>query len=514
MSSPDDGGDVQLPSSRLPLAAAGVVLATLVWAAWRRGALTALWGHAPPWAGPLASRAAAALEWLSVHALVALSALTALVLRRRGEGGAQQQPRAYSSDPSPSTKSRRLARDGLMTASALELAAQGGGGDGDDDEAVDERSPLTRSAPEPPPPPPPPPLPRLLGVEPGEQPLLAPAEQRALLPHLPARLGGYDWLRLFHTSSDGYSLQTLYSRAQHCGPTLLLVLSDAGALCAAFASRDWSGSDPVLAGGPAARLRGSGGGGGGGAGGGRLASPGGGGGSAYHLAATGALHAGAAGGSAYFGSGECFVAQLRPAATVYRWSRANNYFQLARADCLAFGGGSVASSSLSSGGGSGGGGGGALLLGAAPLGAPTSAGGALDGGASAQLRSGGGGGAGPLARGGFALWLDANLEWGYSGPCMTFNTLDSLVAVAPGGSGGGATAPGIDGGRFRIVRVEVWGFTPPAASGTRMLRQQQAANSQLHVQGVSAAALPRTASSASLAPAAGGTRASEERRWA
>jgi hypothetical protein len=120
----------------------------------------------------------------------------------------------------------------------------------------------------------------------------------------------------------------------------------------------------------------------------------------------------------------------------------------------------------------------------------------------------------------FALWLDANLEWGFSGPCETFGTVDSLVAVAPGGGGGsggsaaGSTPLGTDGGRFRVVRVEAWGFTLPSANGARALRQQQAANAQLHVQGVSA--LPRTASSAALASAgvAGGTRASEERRWA
>jgi hypothetical protein len=101
---------------------------------------------------------------------------------------------------------------------------------------------------------------------------------------------------------------------------------------------------------------------------------------------------------------------LRPAATagVYRWSRRNNHFQIAAADSgLAFGGGGD----------------------------------------------------------GFGLHLDAGLERGETAACDTFAN-PPLLPPPPASAGPSATGEVRRGGSvsFRIVRVEVWGFTLPAPS--------------------------------------------------
>lgn len=299
------------------------------------------------------------------------------------------------------------------------------------------------------------------GLEAGTHALLGPGELQAVCPHLPSRCGGKDLVALFSTSRDGYSLQTLYARAQHCGPTFVVVQTAGGVVLAGFASRDWSGSD-VIAGGAAAHF---------GAHSHGHKPPRDGPHTASSLSTTGLLHAGS--GGAYFGSGESFVATLRPGApSVHRWTRFNNYFQLARSDCLAFGGGSLSGAAfgpLS-----------ATSLGHAGAGAGAGSRGRSDSGASGPGEK--------LRRGGFALHLDGNLEWGYSGPSETFGTLASLIPPSPDGSGGGRGGEAeSDGGRFKIVRVDVYGFVMPgsSAAGAAALRVGGGSAGGPHAQGVS-----------------------------
>jgi hypothetical protein len=139
----------------------------------------------------------------------------------------------------------------------------------------------------------------------GYTPLLAPSDVRALVSHLPSRCVGKDWHLAFCSDRDGYSLLTLYNRVKGRGPSIVAVMDDKGHVFCGFASRDFSGSDLVTA----TTLP--------------FGSP------------------GSAGGrpASYFGSGESFLARIRPDFAVYRWTRRNNSFLLARSDGLAFGGG-------------------------------------------------------------------------------------------------------------------------------------------------------------------------------
>lgn len=186
------------------------------------------------------------------------------------------------------------------------------------------------------------PLPSLTGLPPagdGYRPLLSSEDIRQLLPHLPSRCMGKDLPLLFSSQRDGYSLATLYSRAKNTGPTLLVVLDESQSVFGGFASRDWSGHDygTTAAHSVASYARGSVG---------YMPSP--------HRGRTS---------DSWFGSGDAFLFSLRPTFAVHRWTRSNNEFQLAKENCLAFGGGGY---------------------------------------------------------GKFGLWLDGNLEKGSTGPCETY----------------------------------------------------------------------------------------------
>jgi hypothetical protein len=119
--------------------------------------------------------------------------------------------------------------------------------------------------------------------------------------HLPSRCVGRDWQLLFSTDRDGYSLTTLYSRARGRGPTVVTVMDDKSHVMCGFASRDWSGSDLVTS--------------------------------------TTGFSTLSRAASSYFGSGESFLARIRPEFAVYRWTRRDNNFLAARPDGLVFGGG-------------------------------------------------------------------------------------------------------------------------------------------------------------------------------
>ena len=226
------------------------------------------------------------------------------------------------------------------------------------------------------------PLPAITGLPPasdGYRSLLSTEDLRQLLPHLPSRCMGKDLTLLFSSQRDGYSLSTLYTRARGSGPTLLVVLDDSQSVFGGFGSRDWSGAEYSSGG------LGAGGGGGGGL-------P-----SSYARGSVGYMSSphrrdltGGAG-AHFFGSGDAFLFALRPDFAVYRWTRVNNEFQLAREDLLAFGGGG----------------------------------------------------------GRFGLCLDANLEYGSTGPCETYGN----PPLTPLGE------------RFRMVRVELYGFKDAPLAG-------------------------------------------------
>jgi len=150
---------------------------------------------------------------------------------------------------------------------------------------------------------------------------------------------GKDLPLLFSSQRDGYSLGTLYSRARGAGPTLLVVLDESQSVFGGFASRDWSGHDygTTATHSVASYARGSVG---------YMPSP--------HRGRTS---------DSWFGSGDAFLFSLRPNFAVHRWTRSNNEFQLAKENCLAFGGGGY---------------------------------------------------------GKFGLWLDGDLEKGSTGPCDTY----------------------------------------------------------------------------------------------
>ena len=193
-------------------------------------------------------------------------------------------------------------------------------------------------------------LPALLWSPAGSEysPLLSARDLRALLPQLPSKCVGRDMRLLFSTQRDGYSLSTLYARARDAGPTLLVVLDDSSAVFGAFAPADWAGDDFAAPGSSSGHFaRGSVG---------YMASP-----------VRGLTHGRGAGGDAWFGDTSAFLFSLVPSFAAFRATRANAHFQLAKDECLAFGG------------------------------------------------SGSAGG-----RGAFGLWLDASFEKGCSAPCDTF----------------------------------------------------------------------------------------------
>lgn len=137
--------------------------------------------------------------------------------------------------------------------------------------------------------------------------------------HLPSRCHGKALKLLFSTSQNGYSLATLLNRCRGHGPTLLVVMDEASHVFGGFASRDWSGNDLASSTVQFSLGRGTS----------SSAAGGGGSGSASLFTRT----------SSYFGSGEAFLFRCKPALAVYRWTRRNSDFQLARRDLLALGGG-------------------------------------------------------------------------------------------------------------------------------------------------------------------------------
>jgi hypothetical protein len=130
---------------------------------------------------------------------------------------------------------------------------------------------------------------------------------RSLIQHLPSRVIGKDWQLLFSTLQHGYNLHSLLHRVKNHGPTLLVAMDDQSHVFGGFASRDWSGNDLVTSSMPYSS--------------GKFASR-----STSNTAS-------------YFGSGESFIFAAHPTFQVYRWTKRNNSFLLARGDCIAFGGG-------------------------------------------------------------------------------------------------------------------------------------------------------------------------------
>jgi hypothetical protein len=196
-------------------------------------------------------------------------------------------------------------------------------------------------------------------------------------------------LCLFPFSGDGYSLPTLYARARGVGPTLLVVLDDSSAVFGGFAGSDWSGEETHSGPGAGHFARGTVG---------YLPSP-----SRYRTS------------DHWFGATDAFVFTLAPEFAAHRWTRVNSHWQLAKDECLAFGGGS---------------------------------------------------------NGGFGLWLDAGLERGTTQPTETFGNapltqgVDSngffhvvrveLWAFTDAAAGKGANTPGgaiVAGSKAALARA-------------------------------------------------------------
>jgi hypothetical protein len=173
-----------------------------------------------------------------------------------------------------------------------------------------------------------------------EKSLLTIAEVKTLSSHLPSRCVGRDWLLCFSTARDGYSLSTLFACVRGKGPTMIVIMDDDQRVFGGFASKDWSSNDMLGAFG----LSGFG--------------------ISQSFAATKfstfASHGESSntissttssssmtpskqsnnhGHGSYFGSGECFLFSTRPSMGVFRWTRKDNMFMLARKEALAFGGG-------------------------------------------------------------------------------------------------------------------------------------------------------------------------------
>jgi hypothetical protein len=182
----------------------------------------------------------------------------------------------------------------------------------------------------------------MVGLAVGETALLTAADVRELARNLPSRCVGKSWKLLFSTSQHGYSLATLYNRTRGMGPTVLVVMDEQSHIFGGFASRDWSGSD--ISSSSMQQFAFS-----------SLTRAG----QAAAASATGAGRT-----TQYFGTGEAFLFRLKPGpSAIWRWSRKNSEFQLARREMLALGGGG----------------------------------------------------------GKFGLCLDASLDRGWSGPCDTFD---------------------------------------------------------------------------------------------
>lgn len=127
--------------------------------------------------------------------------------------------------------------------------------------------------------------------------------------HFPARFHACDWQAVYSTMRDGVSLQTFYKNCAGPDPIVLVIRDGGKAVFGYYCSVPWKSSKN------------------------------------------------------YYGNGEGFVFTLVPKFEVYKWSRANSFFQLGGAESMAVGGG-----------------------------------------------------------GKFALFLDSMFERGSSGPCATYNS--------------------------------------------------------------------------------------------
>ncbi|XP_009990299.1 PREDICTED: TBC1 domain family member 24-like [Tauraco erythrolophus] len=96
-------------------------------------------------------------------------------------------------------------------------------------------------------------------------------EMRVIWSWIPERFSLFPPLLLFSTSEDGCSLQRFYTRCEGYEPTVLLIKTTEGEVCGAFLSSDWS-----------------------------------------ERKKTGAI-------SGFFGTGECFVFTVRPETERYEW---------------------------------------------------------------------------------------------------------------------------------------------------------------------------------------------------
>jgi TLD len=225
-----------------------------------------------------------------------------------------------------------------------------------------------------------------------ESPLFTTFESSKIGKSLPAKCYNKTWNLLFSTDVDGYSLQTLYNKTKGHAPLLMVLLDSSGSTFGVFSSHSFNGGNEIFS----SNL---------------LLSPG-----KLFLKQSYTAHASPSSNKAatYFGSGETFIFSLRPSFKVYRWTRKNNLFILARNDCLAFGGGHA-----------------------------------------------------------FALSIDSNLEEGSTGCSDTFeNDLltpgTGLASPVPSSSAAGQSASSSSSSdsrpatvTFKIIRIQVYSFVQP-----------------------------------------------------
>jgi len=174
-----------------------------------------------------------------------------------------------------------------------------------------------------------------------EKSLLTISEVKTLSSNLPSRCVGRDWLLCFSTARDGYSLSTLYACVRGKGPTMIVVMDDEKRVFGGFASKDWGSNDMLgsfglsgfgisqsfaatkfstFASHGESSNKGS---------------------SVINQSSSGTPSKPSTGHvqGSYFGSGESFLFSTRPSLGVFRWTRKDNMFMMAKKDALAMGGG-------------------------------------------------------------------------------------------------------------------------------------------------------------------------------
>jgi len=109
---------------------------------------------------------------------------------------------------------------------------------------------------------------------------------KSLIAKLPRRWTSNDWLLLYASGIHGYSLQTLYQKAEDRGPFILVIMDQDSHVFGAFVS------EPLQCG---ARV--------------------------------------------YYGTGETFIFQLEPSFRVHKWSGGDRQFCVSTSEMLAIGGG-------------------------------------------------------------------------------------------------------------------------------------------------------------------------------